>query len=172
MKVVYVIAIALFLAGMLVGLVWMWSAQRQGRTPAGSAGTPALAASEPRSSDHLTGNHKLIFDQLDMLTRRGEDEMAFVIFTNEATSKYVQFSGPHITLDLPISHLDAESQQRARTLFLAYPRSLEYDEGWGPNIQLQLDDDVELAATIAMQVFREVHELPDDFEIRVTTDKD
>ena len=172
MKIIYVIAFVVFFAGVLVGMVWMLKKQPRPSEPSPRVGSDAPTVMA-RSAKHLTGNHKTIFEQLDSLTRRGDNEMAFVIFEDVATERMVQYAGPPILLDLPLYVLDSDTQRRARALFNEYPEALEYEiDGLGSAMQLEMGDDAESAAALSMRVFQEVHQLPDDFELRVTTDKD
>lgn len=102
----------------------------------------------------------------------------FVIFFDQHTDKFVQFSdGPDgLLLDLPEHPLDDNEWRRAEHYFLQHgitPQTCEMysDQAMtvsaGSHIafQMELRQDVRKATRIALEVFEQVYLMPRDFQL-------
>ncbi len=108
-----------------------------------------------------------------LLTRTSDD--AFVIFEHEDSGKFVQFAGSAsepLLLDLPRQTLDNAELERATILFRSLGVSLEewplLDKPGGQvagtqsGFQVELGQDIEKAADLALRIFSEVFRISID----------
>ncbi len=99
--------------------------------------------------------------------KAGETPEDFVIFEDRTTGKFVQFTGA-ILIDLPIDAKDDMAILRAEIIFKnAGLPFIQTEVGEYVIFNMNFGDDIDAAADFAMTVFREFHNLPERFELKI-----
>jgi hypothetical protein len=106
---------------------------------------------------------------LRALMERTNDD-AYTIFSERRSEKFVQFAGAKdapLVFDLPSIPLTDDEMRRATDFFRRLGIAALPLSGDDVTFQVDLEGDVERGAELALAVFREVYQLPDDFQLAV-----
>jgi hypothetical protein len=117
---------------------------------------------ESDSSPPRTLEARIIAALQEMLRR---NDSPFAIIEHGPSQKFVQFAGSAqepLTLDLPAQSLTPSERARAQQLFASLG-GMTTESGF----QLDAGRDAQEAARVALRVFREVFQLPEDAELTV-----
>lgn len=99
--------------------------------------------------------------------KAGETPEDFVIFEDATTGKFVQFTDA-ILVDLPVAADDDMAILRAEIIFknagLPFTQS---NMGNFVTFDMNFGADIDAAADFALTVFREFHNLPERFELKI-----